>query len=64
VALCIDDGRKKYGRLRRAVKEGEFIGTIEDLTKKHPRITPHVHVEVYKIENGKTSRLNPSDYIQ
>jgi RHS repeat-associated protein len=47
----------------RQVQEGDIIGTIEDLPRTYPEITPHAHVEIYKIERGATSRANPTQHI-
>ncbi len=48
------------------VKEGQVIGTLHDLREQYqePEIKPHVHLEVYEIENGKTKRRNPADFIK
>lgn len=49
------------------VKEGDTIATILDPLVEYPdepRMTPHAHVEVYKIDkNGKLTRINPLDVI-
>jgi len=45
------------------IEEGDIIGTIEDITSLYPGITNHAHVEIYSIKNGRTTRLNPKDYI-
>jgi murein DD-endopeptidase MepM/ murein hydrolase activator NlpD len=45
------------------VQKGTTIGTI----KSHPTnsaITPHLHFEVYKINNGIETRVNPAKYIR
>jgi murein DD-endopeptidase MepM/ murein hydrolase activator NlpD len=48
------------------VKEGQIIGTLNDLADqyKKPAMKPHAHLEVYEIENGKTKRRNPGDFIK
>jgi len=48
------------GVLSGSVKGGQFIGNAQDLTKKYPNITNHIHLEVKK--NG--SYINPFDLWQ
>jgi len=55
-------GTSKTTRTKQ-VREGDVVGTLEDLRKSYPGITPHAHVEIYKIENGITTRVNPRNYI-
>ena len=44
----------------RTVKQGETIGTAQDLTVKYPGITNHVHFEITL--NGE--QVDPSRYLQ
>jgi RHS repeat-associated protein len=46
------------------IQEGAIIGSVEDLTRRYPGITPHVHLELYLIENGRTTRLDPTGFFR
>ena len=47
----------------RSVREGERIGAVADLEERYPGITPHVHLELYRIQDGKTLKLDPTNII-
>ncbi|MDR5590257.1 M23 family metallopeptidase [Christiangramia sp. SM2212] len=42
-----------------SVPEDQFIGIAQAIEKRYPGITPHVHVEIYKVSD--TSRKSPLD---
>lgn len=48
------------GLLSGGVKEGQEIATVQNLTKRYPRITNHIHVEVKKDE----AQIDPFDLWQ
>lgn len=43
------------------VLSGDALGRVQDLTRRHPGITPHVHFEVY--EPGG-DRIDPAEYAR
>ncbi|MFZ5698006.1 MAG: RHS repeat-associated core domain-containing protein, partial [Pseudomonadota bacterium] len=48
------------------VQEGSQIGVIPDPATEYPNapgMVPHAHLELYKIKDGVTTRVNPTDYI-
>jgi RHS repeat-associated protein len=47
----------------RQVTEADTIGRVEDITGQYPGITTHVHLEIYTIQDGQTTRQNPRNYI-
>ena len=48
------------GIVGRTVKQGEFIGTAQDLTIKYPQITNHIHLEIAL--NGE--QIDPSRFLK
>lgn len=58
IKLFYVDPRKKI--VGRTVKQGETIGTAQDLTIKYPSITNHVHFEITL--NGE--QIDPSRFLQ
>jgi hypothetical protein len=47
------------------VTEGGTIGTMGDMTSQYScrGMTNHVHVEVYRIEGGATTRIDPTTVL-
>ncbi|ADF52998.1 MAG: M23 family peptidase [Zunongwangia sp.] len=41
------------------IPQGQFVGIAQDIAARYPGITPHVHVEKYKVSD--TYRKNPID---
>ena len=56
----------RYFYLEPSVREGDVIfegtclGTVQDLTKRYPGITPHVHVELM---NHDRVRIDPTEFF-
>ncbi len=44
----------------RTVKQGELIGTAQDLTIKYPGITNHIHFEI----SFKGAQVDPSRFLE
>jgi hypothetical protein len=48
-----------------AVTEGQSIGTMPNMTSQYncTGMTNHVHVEVYRIQGGVTTRIDPTTLL-
>lgn len=48
-----------------SVPEGQFLGIAQDIAKRYPGITPHVHVELYKVsDTGRNNPLDPTELLK
>ncbi|MCE2747167.1 MAG: M23 family metallopeptidase [Burkholderiales bacterium] len=48
------------GIVGKTVKQGELIGTAQDLTIKYPGITNHIHFEI----TFKGNQIDPSRFLE
>lgn len=48
-----------------SVPEGQFLGVAQDIEKRYPKITPHVHVELYKpSDHSRSNPIDPTEFLK